>query len=489
MNERDYEGSRSQGAPPGEVPQYAYGWLLYVVAGLAAVLLAYGVFKLHYGLGQAPHRIVKIFVGLALLVIVFAKPQVSLYAWLLAIPLAGWLPVTGIPGLNAVNLLFALLLMAWILPAMSRRERLMGPTPLRWPVAAYLGILLASVARSAFFSPEGPQHGPYELFFAMWQRVPAIAVYYVAANSVRDEKEIRNLLVCLAVGASMLAIVSLQQFGRVGPSRRVGGGMNSNDLGAYFAMCGTMLVAQVIASPAYRGLKRFLIWVGSALATVGVLIPKSRGAYVGYATSLGVLTYITNKKLFVLFVFLLALSPIWAPSFVRERLAETRQESVEAAITGDVTDRLDPAAAVRLEIWAIILREFPKSPIIGHGFGSVPRMTEGRLAKPFSAHSLYFETLADIGLVGLGVVVWLFAACLRSGRRLRRLATDPLSKGLATGFVAATVALLVANVFGQRFSHRAIIGTYFFVAGLVDRAVMIREQAAIEGDLKGELVT
>ena len=46
-------------APPAEVPQYSYGWLMPIVGALVALVLAVAIYKLHYSYGQAPHRIVK----------------------------------------------------------------------------------------------------------------------------------------------------------------------------------------------------------------------------------------------------------------------------------------------------------------------------------------------------------------------------------------------------------------------------------------------
>lgn len=43
--------------------------------------------------------------------------------------------------------------------------------------------------------------------------------------------------------------------------------------------------------------------------------------------------------------------------------------------------------------------------------------------------------------------------------------------------VREAVALLVANVFGQRFAHMCIAGTYFFRADLVDRSIAIERES------------
>ncbi|MEA3409717.1 MAG: O-antigen ligase family protein, partial [Candidatus Eisenbacteria bacterium] len=158
---------------------------------------------------------------------------------------------------------------------------------------------------------------------------------------------------------------------------------------------------------------------------------------------------------------------------------ETTVESLEAGLVGDTTDRLDPSAGVRLDIWRIVAKKSLKSPIVGYGYAAVPYLTAGELSRPFSAHSLYFETLGETGLVGLVVLFWLLFACLRSGRELLRVASTRTSRGLAVAFIGATVALILANVFGERFTHISIAGTYFFLAGLVDRSIAIEHESSL----------
>jgi O-antigen ligase len=460
---------------PSEVPQYGYGWAVYVLAAVVSVVIAYVIFKLHYTYGQAPHRIIKMLAGLAAMLVVLVRPRLSLHLWLLAIPIGEWLPSTGIPGLNGPNLLVVVMMLSWIIPRMMHREPIMSRTRLRGPVAAYLFIIFVSLVRAWLFPP-GPGYDGIQMLKSVWQVALGFLVYYAAANVVTDKNEVKRLLISFAAGVSLGALIAVRQFLSAGVDSRVAGAMGDiNDLGAYFAMVASALVGLFLASGMFRGFKRLFIAAAAALATFGVMIPKSRGGYVGVAAGIGVLTYILDKRVAVVFALILALSPIWAPGFVKDRVAETTVESVEAELYGDATDRLDPSAGVRLEIWKIVARESMRSPIIGFGYGAVPYLTAGVLSKPFSAHSLYFATLGESGLLGVAVLVWLIAACFASGRELLRLSSDPTSRGLAIAFLGATVALVLANAFGQRFTHISIAGTYFFLAGLVDRSIQIEK--------------
>lgn len=490
---RSHRGAASSRRPapapsPSEVPQYSYAWLLYVLAGVAAIGLAFAVFKLHYSFGQAPHRIVKLLVGVALFTIVFFKPRIALYAWLLAMPIGEWLPATGIPGVNGPNLLFMIMLFSWIVPRILRGERLMVRTRIALPLAAYVAVLALSVVRAAVAPPAGASYEFVRMLKTVWQGGLGFAVYFVVANTVEDEREIRNLLVTLGMGCSVGALIALRQYAGTASTRRIAGALGDiNDLAAYFAMCASMLVGLVFSSRAFGRLKALVIWASAALSCVAVALPKSRGGFLGVACGVGYLAHMIGRKTFIVFLIVLALSPLWAPGFVRERVAETRMDSVAADLVGDPSDRLDPSAGVRLEIWSIVLRSWIRSPIVGYGYGTVPYLTQDRLTRPFSAHSLYFGTMGEAGLVGLVALFWLLNACLRSGLELRRIATSPLTRGLATSFLAAFVALLVANVFGQRFEHISIAGTFFFIAGLVDRSILFERTARAPEGARGEL--
>lgn len=473
---RPADGAGRRPAPvpgPSEVPQYSYGWVIYVVGALLSLALAYIIFKLHYTYGQAPHRIIKILAGVVVMLVVVFRPRFALYAWLLAIPIGEWLPATGIPGVNGPNLLMLVMLAGWMVPRIMHGERVFSRTNLSFPVAAYLALLVFSLARGTLFPP-GPGYDGLRMLKSVWQIVLGFAVYFAVANMVVDLKEVRRLLVTFAAGTTVGALIAVRQFMGAGVDARIGGAIGDiNDLGAYFAVTATALFGLFLTSRAFSRLQKWFVGSSALLAAFGVLIPKSRGGYVGAAAGLGLLTYLIDKRAVVVFALILALSPLWAPGFVKERIAETTVESLEAGLVGDPTDRLDPSAGVRLEIWRIVASKWARSPLIGYGYASVPYLTVGELSRPFSAHSLYFETLGETGLVGMAVLFWLLISCARSGRQLLRTATSGVTRGLAVAFLGATVALVVANVFGERFTHISIAGTYFFLAGLVDRSIAI----------------
>lgn len=472
---------------PSQVPQYSYGWLMPVLGALLALALAFVVFKLHYTYGQAPHRIVKMMIGVVLVMFAFFKPRLAIHAWLLAMPVGEWLPSSGIPGLNGPNLLFIVLLLSWVVPRIMAGERIMIRTRIGKPLALFVGLLLLSAVHGILFPP-GSGYEPVAMMKAVWQSILGFSIYFIVANTVKDEKEVRNLLITLAVGAILGGVIAVRQYVASGDASRIAGALGDvNDLAAYFAMVAAFLIPVATVPGTFSFLRRVVLLGSAGLATLTAFMPKSRGAYIGLGLAVLYLSNRISKKALVVVLVVLALSPVWAPDSLKDRVAETRSSDFEMSLTGDVTDRLDPSSAVRLEIWGVVMREFVRSPIIGHGYASIPYLTSKSMDKPWSAHSLYVETAGEMGLVGLFALTWLFLSCAKSGRELIRVASSVLNRRLAIGLLAATMALLITNVFGQRLTHISIGGTYFFIVGLVDRCIYFEREGRATEDAKGVL--
>lgn len=95
----------------------------------------------------------------------------------------------------------------------------------------------------------------------------------------------------------------------------------------------------------------------------------------------------------------------------------------------------------RLDFWKVALIQFTHDPLIGEGAGSYRStyLTEGDGSEaPRNAHSLPLETLGELGLVGLGLLLLGFGASSVAAWRSRRLGPDAAD--------LSTVALVVAAV-------------------------------------------
>jgi O-antigen ligase len=154
-------------------------------------------------------------------------------------------------------------------------------------------------------------------------------------------------------------------------------------------------------------------------------------------------------------------------------------------MTKTESGELEGSAAVRLDLWNHAMDLFRKSPIFGIGLGGFKfTVPEGFFT---DTHSLYLKTLSEQGIIGLIFLLIIFFIALKSGQRLFKMALTPFHKGLGFGFLGCTVAFIITNMFGDRWSY-FVLGDYFWILwGLVDRSILSSEIPMDAGDEKVEI--
>ena len=106
----------------------------------------------------------------------------------------------------------------------------------------------------------------------------------------------------------------------------------------------------------------------------------------------------------------------------------------------DLNARLfDASGSFRLDLWRVALDDAGRHPLLGSGAGSYTAQWFRDRPSPVdatNAHQLYLETLAELGPLGLGLLLTALGAPLVAGWRARR---HPLMAGVLAAYVAFLV--------------------------------------------------
>jgi hypothetical protein len=251
----------------------------------------------------------------------------------------------------------------------------------------------------------------------------------------------------------------------------------ANALGILAALA-TLLVLGV--ANAERGWVRSVSFAGLVILPSGLLLTASRGAWLALACGLVALCVLETRRsrllatiaatavpaavgawlasgwsrlheaqpgraaaLIVLAVAASMIGPLVADQLDRSRgratgrIALTGCLATVAALT--VVAPSNPFGEQRPYYWAVAWHEFQAHPLLGSGAGTFARHWQQERPLPLDvrdAHSLYLETLAEIGPLGLLLVLAVLGMPLVAARRSRR--------GLATATLpAAYVAFLL----------------------------------------------
>jgi hypothetical protein len=123
------------------------------------------------------------------------------------------------------------------------------------------------------------------------------------------------------------------------------------------------------------------------------------------------------------------------------------------------TYTLETSAATRVRQWRRIATEFlPNHPFIGKGVTAVG-LVDAQVPR----------VIGETGLIGFGFWAWLMWGLLVRVRRIYTLSEDPLAQGLAFGFFAAYVGMLVQSMAVNTFIIIRIMEPFWFTAALLMR--------------------
>jgi O-antigen ligase len=145
-----------------------------------------------------------------------------------------------------------------------------------------------------------------------------------------------------------------------------------------------------------------------------------------------------------------------------------------------ITNEEEGSGTGRLELWEMSLQHVARHPLFGMGPAgyAVYNMTY-HPEDARSTHNNYFDILAQTGVIGFGVFLWLFAALLRTGNRVwralagRRNFEEAFASAALAGCIGALVAMMLGDWVLPFAYNQTITGfdnasyTWVFLGGMV----------------------
>ena len=138
--------------------------------------------------------------------------------------------------------------------------------------------------------------------------------------------------------------------------------------------------------------------------------------------------------------------------------------------------QIEESAALRLVVGSG-QTHFSENPFFGIGYQGFYYASAG--LPLHNVHNYYLQTAAEQGIFGCILLATFFIRGLWSGWRLYRDGCSNFLRGTGLGFIACLSAMMITNIFGDRFSQIEV-GSYFWVFGIVDRARVLKAEPAPE---------
>lgn len=306
---------------------------------------------------------------------------------------------------------------------------------------------------------------------ADWKNyVEMIFLYFLAYNALKLEEHQKVMLLIIAVVFLLIGVREFRNFSEgagFSYDRRVEGpfwimGLGANHIGAFMADYGALLLGMALIDR--HKFRKWLYWAAVGFSLHPLFFSYSRGAYVG-ALAVIVLYGLLKKRSLLLVVAVLVFTwQVVLPETVVERIA----------MTEDSSGQIESSAAQRVVLWQHAIQLFQQNFLFGIGFNSFGfTVAPGQLT---DTHNFYMKTAAEQGIIGLVVLGLVLLRALSSGWRLYRQGASEFHRALGFGFIGCTIALMVTNIFGDRFSYFVMGANFWIVWGMVDRAINLAEK-------------
>ena len=368
--------------------------------------------------------------------------------------------------LRLEDFLLAVIGLSWFARnAVKKDLGLFLKTPLNKAILFYV---LACVLSTGFGIMTGRVELKTGCFFVL-KYLEYFIVFFMMVNHVRSTDQIKRFVFCLLLTCFIASIIGIFQIpggGRVSApfEGEIG---EPNTFGGYLMFIG-MVAAGLLAKTDNSKTKQILAVLILCIIP-SFLFTQSRTSYLAIVPALMVLGYMTNRRIIILGVLVVSLmvSPLFLPTAVKNRImfTFTQPEEQGQIQIGDL--RLDTSTSARLVSWKESLEDWPEHPLIGYGVTGY-KFVDAQFPR----------VLVETGILGFIAFCYLLFSIFKvSLNNLKELKT-PYFQGLAIGFFAGFVGLIVHALGANTFIIVRIMEPFWFFAGImVVMPAMERQQA------------
>ncbi len=433
-----------------------YGLLVLLVCQ-AVVLIAY--YLLLSNTADVAVSVMVLFLPFLLgtLVVVLSHESYATTFFVLAATLAGLGFLPGSPGLNTVYVVF--LMLAYVVANLSFRLVGAGDVRLKGlpiPFGSLFLVLAVALLVSTLVAGARGLLNVGLITGVVTFLLSGLAVWYLA-GCFSDEGRLVKVIYSVILIVTVASVVWLPAaYGAIGkrmtmPFQSVAVGLN--EVGGSLAMLAVLAMGLLVLEE--KPARRVALGIAFLVLVLGLILTKSRGAWVGAIAGLAYIL-IRARRTKILLFFLVAIPLVVA-------LLEPIKATFVARLTQ--TEAGDPAWLGRVFMWQTALRIIPKNLLFGiglHNFGVVkydygfPRFLDP-LDVSFSyrpnqvlfghTHNLYVELLMGIGVIGFAAFLLIILLTVVNLNRIAGTDRETKLKGPALGLAALLIAYMTHSFF------------------------------------------
>jgi O-antigen ligase/Tfp pilus assembly protein PilF len=400
-----------------------------------------------------------------------------------------------------VETLVILGLMFWGFKVVSQEKAKFTSSSLNFPILSFISICILSLIWS-------------DSFFVSLKELPLFLagplLYFVITNNISDERQISRILDILLIIGSLFGVYGIFQYNgidfsfwirNIGRQQVFGLFGNVNFFAEYLIIPLPIAVSLFFATQ--NKLKKILLLIGIIVMGASLTATFTRGSYLGFGVSLifmSSLFLISQGKSFIrknrkIFIIILTVVIIITFLFIIPTPLNKPGTAIEKIKSRVSISQLSQSSSIkrRVAAWKFTVLMIKDHPLLGSGIGTYKYNTlkyqadffeqgENRSLYPHGfadkAHNEYLQLWAEMGIVGLGIFIWLIINYFSCGLKFLRKIKDEYKQGVIIGLMGSVVAVLIDGLFGFPLHLPASVILFWLVLALT--IVTIKIEADVE---------
>ena len=370
-----------------------------------------------------------------------------------------------------IQILILFILIRWLFNRHSSEGIEIKRTSLDKPILLFLGISIIAILNSRYI---------YGSIMEFIRLMTLAAVFFIVVNFVDTREKIKRIInIMLATGTGIALFGILQYLGVIdnswwGNARFLSGTyVNHNHFAGLMELVIPLSIGMVLSE---RGIGKKSVYIYSFLVlSTAFLLSMSRGGWFSLSIAMFFMAVVVFKKgrarftLFIAGLLLIVLGAVALnivdPGLLWRRISSYRE--------------LDFAG--RLGIWKGTLGIIRHNWFLGTGPGSFiynfPRYRPAGLNMFVnSAHNDYLQVASEIGIFGLGVMVYIIINIIRKGLRTHRLAASPFKSWLSLSLTVGVLSMALHGLGDFNFYIPANAILFMVFSGLIFNISSKREK-------------
>ncbi len=368
-----------------------------------------------------------------------------------------------------MNIFMGLLIVSFLAKKILKKERLFTKTALDPPLILLFSITFLSI----FYSPDLKD----TIRGGIFRLLQYIFVFFIMAEEVRERKHIRNIVWSISLGLILTSaneifqVLTGKDFIRgyatvinIGIVRATSSFKDANTLGVYLSAISPLLLGLTMFY--FKGKEKMFFVMVSLLALVGVVLTYSRPTILALYLILFFFGFVQKNKALITFMVIVTLVSMFIiPKSVKEWARQVEYNPLRLMCNDD-----------RIAVYRNSLNMIKAHPLIGLGANTFMKNYRFYKEKPeyrnvvtidyIYAHNNFLQMAAEIGLVGLGIFIWMLYKLFQETTEIYQKLGEPYLKIVSLSLVACLVAFLVNGLTESSLYSGRVAMIFWYLAGL-----------------------